>query len=47
MKMLFENIEEFRACVPWLYATAKLDSFMLDIETGNGGFDRGVGRGNL
>ena len=32
MKMLFENIEEFRACVPWLYATAKLDSFVLDIE---------------
>ena len=32
MKILFENIEEFRACVPWLYATAKLDSFMLDIE---------------
>ena len=45
MKMLFENIEEFRACVPWLYATAKLDSFVLD--TGNGGFNRGVGRGNL
>lgn len=32
MKMLFKDIEEFRACVPWLYASAELDKFILDIE---------------
>lgn len=32
MKMLFKNIEEFRACVPWLYKTAELSRFDLDIE---------------
>lgn len=32
MKRLFESIEEFRACVPWLYKAAELESFLLDIE---------------
>lgn len=32
MKILFRDIEEFRACVPWLYATAELSRFVLDIE---------------
>lgn len=29
---LFNNIEDFRECVPWLYATTDFDRFKLDIE---------------
>ena len=32
MNILFRDIDEFRACVPWLYATAELSRFVLDIE---------------
>ncbi len=32
MDSLFNNIEEFKECVPWLYATADLTSFKMDIE---------------
>ena len=32
MKILFRDIEEFRACVPWLYKTAEFERFVLDIE---------------
>ena len=32
MKILFKDIDEFRACVPWLYKTAEFERFVLDIE---------------
>ena len=46
MKILFENIEEFRACT-LVVCHGQIRFVHVGYRTGNGGFDRGVGRENL
>ncbi|MFR4036484.1 MAG: hypothetical protein ACLTZT_01035 [Butyricimonas faecalis] len=47
MKILFRDIEEFRACVPWLYKTAEFERFVLDIELATEDLIEVIGNGYM